>query len=376
MLTVHFVRLIELINGQTWIASLAGETVTERTLRNWRSGKTTPSEAQISRLQKASKNCLHSNQVRNGVPDENIRSHADEITGEPGLMSALVRNITVDADIYSRTLNLARKVDHLSNELLRMRQAEQLAELRHELLECSWLTTDHWHMPLSGAECPDKMRRLTEQARNWEELDIPLNVLMINVLLQFLATLDLEFCASYAPSFEATPLFTRLHPAFPINAVDEFGEYIARKRDPVRQPIRRLIDLMACMRQRKLEGRWPDKIPKVNEMADWMAVDESKLRKWRLGQRFTGSHFCQTWDAMFSRFDCDRRPSTPWPLLIAAYLLTILYMKGNRVRKETQTVIIAGPSNYLKWWNTQKHLLSNDEKGLRFGTAPWPDLLN
>jgi hypothetical protein len=378
MLTTHFVELIERLDGRKWVTQVASQkgAPTERTLRNWQSGATAPSDGQLSRLSTVGREAVRTKLIKEGVGVEKATAHADGLADEPGLMSAVVRDLSVDVNTYSRTLDLARQVDRLSNDLLVMRRSEKLADARQVILECQWFTSDHWHLNLPGAECPVDMRKLMEQAEDWPAMVLPFNVLTINVLLQFLATLDLEFRTSYAPSFEATPTFTYLHPTLPGDGLLKPDKVTGRHRNLVHRPIRRLIDLLACMRECKLKRRWPDRLPKVQDIANWMSVKESELTKWRLGRSITVVQFSGAWNAMFKRFEPDQRPSAPWPLLVAAHLLTILYVRGNREKQEEVTVLIPDGSDYLRWWERQKGALSIDEKGLCFGTAPWSMPLN
>lgn len=375
MLTVHFVELIERLGGQKWVTQIAAYegAPTERTLRNWQSRTTVPSDEQLAQLQTVCRNAARTKLMREGVGVEKATAHSDGLANEPGLMSAVVRGLSLDVDIYSRTLDLAHRVDRLSTDLVEMRQADKLADARQALLDCQWFATEHWHLNLRGVERADEVRRLMKQAENWSALDIPFNVLMINVLLQFLATLDLEFRSSYAPSFEATPTFAHLLPSLSDDKLLQFDHVKGKNRNLVHRPIRRLTDLLACMRQRKLLGHWPGQIPKVHDIASWMNIDESKLTKWRFGRRLTSSDFTRAWDEMFMSFEPDDRPPAPGPLLVAAHLLTILYVRGNREKREDVTVLIPVPddNDYLKWWKRQKSELTSDGKGLRFGTAPW-----
>jgi hypothetical protein len=147
-----------------------------------------------------------------------------------------------------------------------------------QLFHTAWLTDEHFKNPKLKLG-PATLRESANHAMQWVDLALPTTVLLINLQLQLLATLDHEFSARYLPKFKLVPVF---HGLFPTRTACKSDG--SRIRGKVRLPVRKLLDMMACLRYGRLHGKWPAKIPSVSDSAIWMDVLPTMLVKWRMGR--------------------------------------------------------------------------------------------
>ena len=155
---------------------------------------------------------------------------------------------------------------------------------------------------------------------------------------------------------------------------NENGKY-ENTRDLFHFPIRRLLELIACLRYFYINEKWPDKLPSVREMSAWMGSTPADLTKWRMGRNFTLRDYENVWQAMFRHMPEKCQPTLPIPLAFASTLLTCLYVKGSRERRNLE-MICPNSEIYLRWWRLEKERLLSQPDGLVFGTAPWTPLLS
>jgi hypothetical protein len=223
---------------------------------------------------------------------------------------------------------------------------------------------------------------MLREAKSWENLSLPLSVLVVNTQLQLLSTLDLEFCATYLNHWEATPIFASFLPRLGPRVVLSSESPIAPTRDLFHYPTRRMLDVIACMRSmREHPGRkWPRTIPAAGEMVrrlDLAGCEKlaSNLPKWRSGRTLTAARFEDLWNACFSFVPVADRPPPPLAMLYAVTVFTEMFVKGSREDCDL-TFITPDPMIYQHWWDIQHQELSAGSQPLRFGTEKWmPDLM-
>ena len=266
------------------------------------------------------------------------------------------------------TLSLARQIDTLSAAMAECRMGGDLPGFVQQF-NTNWLSDCHFHNPES-ALTPPLLRVEGMQASEWPALAMPTAVLLLNLQLQLLATLDHEFGAHYLPTFRPIPVFHGLIPT----KVASHGS-ASRRRGEIRLPVRRLLDMLACMRYYRIHNRWPAAIPSVNDCAAWMNVLPRDLAKWRLGRAFTMRDFDQAWHQMFKDIPEQRRPGTPTPLLFTTVMLTKMLVQGSR-EQHNLSVAWGGSAPYLAWWERQRDIVEASLDKPRAGTEAWmPGLL-
>lgn len=379
MFDALFLPVIEGLRGKklpSLIGDVSGSSVSERTIRNWLGGKSRPRPAQIERVKKAWLNHYGALLPQRGWPEAEAKIFLDGISGASGLLSSFVYSLSAHNDyLYPQTQALAVQIDELSLRLGTLREADQLQQFVTVLLNSPLLELDHFVEPEAGAPLPNELRQEVANTAEWKALERPLAVISINVVMQLLATLDIEFCSGYLGAFTATPIFKSLMPRLDPTAIPgENGEYTA-SRDLFHLPVRRLLELTACLRYFRRERRWPSDIPSVMEMAAWMNTEAVSITKWRMGRRFTLADYEGIWNAMYEYLPVKKRMAMPGPLAFATAVLTHLYVKGSR-ESQHLTLIIPDPEIYLRWWRIQRTQLERRKEGLAFGPALWMPALS
>jgi hypothetical protein len=355
-------------------ADTAGQ-VSERTVRNWLDKRTTPDPAVLEQLAVGSREKMLKTLAANAWPAEEREAIAEALHACSGFVSGFAISLQNGAGKYPAFIHLASQIDLLEQALDVQRARDNLHGWVQTFLEADWVQDEHLTHPDDGTDA-ETTRRLLREAKSWEDLILPMAVFVVNVQFQFLATLDLEFCAGYLSEWEATPVFAallpRLHPR-----VAPFVGTAKTTRDLFHYPTRRLLDATACLRTlRQSPGRnWPRSMPSAHEMAAWLDLaDRSKLAsnlpKWRSGRTITAARFEDLWDACFSFLPEADRPATPVPMLFAVTVFTEMFVKGSREDRDL-TFISPDPAFYQHWWELQHQKLSTGAQPLRFGTRKW-----
>lgn len=345
-------------------------TVSERTFRNWMDGTTKPDQRRLNDFNERTVEWLH-RQIngRTHWPEERRTSYFEEIASNVGGASSLVHLLHwLGGGACPATLDLARRIDSLSLALAKRREGQDIAAYI-SLFETDWLLDEHFHHPEQEL-APAAYRANSTRGSVWTDLTVPTAVLLVNLQLQLLATLDHEFSMRFLPTFAPVPVF---HGLFPDRVARQGGS--ARTRGAVRLPARRLLHMLACMRYYRKRGRWPTKAPSVDNTAKWMDVLPRDLAKWRMGRRFTLDDFDGVWDRMFKDYPESTRPGTPTPLMFATVLLTRMFVQGSREQKNL-SVAQGGGALYLDWWDRQRAAAEVHLDTTRDGTDVWmPGLL-
>jgi hypothetical protein len=376
------VNLLQRIHGRklaALIAQTSEDRITERTLRNWISARTSPESERIEDLRQGGRSWLSKDLARKGWSPAECDAFVSGMDACPGLLSGFLFAMHSPFNQYPASLELARKLDLLDQRLMAYRASDDLPGYVNALLSTGWLRDEHLNNPDDdgGAEIT---RRQVNTATSWEDLAVPVAVIFINTQFELLATLDLEFCSRYLTSFEAAPIFASLLPRFDPR-VDLAGKTtIPTTRDLYHYPVRRLLHVLGCMRSTRHDKTWPKSAPTVGEMVLWLELaGEGELAKnvvkWRTGRPFTIEQFLRYWGACFAFLDENERPAAPMPLMYAASVFTELFVKGSREGRDL-TFISPDPAFYLHWWNLQHASLMAEAEPLRFGTEKWmPNLL-
>lgn len=370
MFEQFFISVLERMYGQK-LASLQSVSgvLPERTIRSWMDGTSKPAPERLERIRLANKAWLRQRLSDLGWPDDLRDARLTALEDNTGLLSHLIHSLDERPDTpHPETLALARRIDTLSDDLAERRNANDIARYVR-LLNTEWLTDWHFYNP-EDELAPAAQRARTKGANLWDDLKMPTAVLLLNLSLQVLATLDHEFGAWYLPTMAPAPVF---HGLVAVRQVGMDGA--VPRRDALRLPTRRLLDMLACMRYYRKRGRWPSAPPTMNEVSAWTAIPAGTLAKWRLGRAFTLHQFYPLWNAMFDRIPVSKRPAEPVALLFAATLLTRLLVRGSREQKNLSVCLGAG-DYYLTWWERQRLAVEASLPGARSGKEVWmPNLL-
>lgn len=373
MFDVLFIPVLERLHGKklaTLISERCGSTVSERTVRNWINGITEPEPTHAQRIKDESRLFLHATLLKRGWPPVDAEKYLEEMMASKGFLSAFIYSISAEnGDRYDHSRSLAKQIDEISASLVELRRAERLAQLRTMLLMSDTLDLEHFVDP-DNPTTAGALREKIANAQVWDDFVRPLAVVALNLQMQLLATLDLEFCSKYLEEFAPTPIFNLLMPRLdPASAPGEDGCH-KMQRNLFHLPVRRLLDLSACLRYFRIHRKWPKDVPSVSEMAAWMKSDSLTVTKWRMGRRFTLRNYENLWSAMFE-YNCEAgSPPTPCPLAFAAATLTQLCIKGSRETKDL-VMHIPDPEIYLRWWRIQRVRIESKHGALAFGETAW-----
>jgi hypothetical protein len=371
MFETYFKSVIERLFGRkiSVILDEAG-VVSERTFRNWMDGTSKPDQHRLDAFSERTSTWLQRHiSGKTDWPEEQRASYLDEIAANVGGASGVVHVVHWQTGRgCPATLELARRIDTLSFALAKQRDDQDIAGYT-ALFGADWLLDEHFHHPEQEL-APAAYRASSARASAWTDLAVPTAVLLVNLQLQLLATLDHEFSMRYLPAFAPVPVF---HGLFPDRAARKGGR--ARSRGAVRLPARRLLHMLACMRYYRKQRRWPVKAPSVDDTAKWMDVLPRDLAKWRMGRRFTLDDFDRVWDRMFKDFPSDTRPGAPTPLMFASVVLTRMFVIGTR-EQNNLSVAQGGAALYLDWWERQRGAAEAHFGKPHNGTEAWmPGLL-
>jgi hypothetical protein len=371
MFEPYFISVIERLFGMKFPAIAAYEgAISERAFRSWMDGTSKPGKRHLDEFAKRSEVRLRSRLTKLDWTEEQLDDYVLACDANTGLCSALVHIVHWRIGLgCPATLELGRRIDELSASLAERRKADDLKGYVRLFVDTEWLTDGHFNYPEHTMN-PAALRASTAQAAVWSDITIPSAALLVHLQLQLLATLDHEFGARYLPAFAPTPVFLGL---FPDRIRRKDG--VPRSRGIVRLPARRLLQMLACMRYFRKYGRWPGKVPSVDDTAKWMDVLPSDLSKWRMGRRFTLSDFDGVWDPMFSDCPEGERPGVPVPLMLAMVLITRMCVQGSREGKNLALVSNVD-ALYVDWWGRQRAAADAQLDGPRMGLGVWmPGLL-
>jgi hypothetical protein len=370
-------RISERMNGRKLASIVAQRTarkLSEKTVRNWLGGHTTPNPAHLTLLERGGSEWLEKHLKSRDWTQEDRDAFARELATCPGFVSVQALSLHAPLWRYPAFLRLAQNLDLLEQQLAERRAASDIAGWVQDVLDTPWLEDEHLHDPDSDTNA-EAIRSRMRGATSWKELEFPLQLLIFNTQLELLATLDLEFCARYLTDFAPTPVFAslqpRLDPKLDLASFDRFP----LTRNTYHHPTRRLLDVVACMCIAKQERKWPAAVPPVEDMTRWLDMAgqdkmASNLSKWRMGRTFTAERFETFWEAGLHFLKEEERPPAPMAMLYAASVFTELFVQGSREQRNL-TFTVPDPGIYLTWWERQYRVLTSGPDALRFGSTPW-----
>jgi hypothetical protein len=379
MISTLSLKVLQRMHDRTitgMLAEVGAKCVSDRTVRNWISKRTTPDPALLEQIRLQGLEILRENLRSKEWPPAERDAFVDGLERTPGFVSGLAFSLQSDCGQYPAAVHLAGQIDLLERALAVHLEAGDVRGAVQTVLDNAWIGDEHLAVPQDGIGA-DETRRQLREAMSWEELDVPGRILVLNLQLQLLATLDLEFCAAHLPGLEATPVFASLLPRLNPQ-VDLAGRtVIPATRDLYHYPTRRLLDAIACLRVmcESPARKWPRTIPPAAAMARWLDLAgheklASNLPKWRSGRTITAARFQQLWDACFSFIEEPVRPPPPVPMLYATTVFTELFIKGSLAERD-MSFVAPDREIYLRWWETQRLALAAGLTTPSFGTMQW-----
>lgn len=290
-----------------------------------------------------------------------------------------------DGSSFAISRAVGNQLDELNARLLAARQADSIADARAAIdeagfAESAWFA-DYDQDPEGGEE--PKFWRPYCEADSWEALARPLGALATRTLFDWLAAWDVDFCLAYFPFMEPTSTFEWVGPTIADRAFEERQD-ARRCRKLYDPPSRRLLEACAILQHRLRFRRWPEGIPKLNDLAKWMDADPRYLAKVGTGERpMNFARFDALWATAAEGDPSLKAPaeavSTPFPLFVATKLFEMLMIQreveesGNR----STTIFTLGRETYGRFW--LRRLADAKARasalGRSLGDRPWPPLL-
>lgn len=291
-----------------------------------------------------------------------------------GLLSGLIYETQVTEELeYPETIAFARRIDALGGELIRAREADDVAQARSTLLETEWLDPRYFETCHDGSEPeePAPLMAPVQQATSWQDLSAPAAGIAANLLFSLLAQWDIELCARQFRPLQRRPVFDLLLPLADISRV----QANPRGRELIRLPVSRLIDLLYVMHCYRAHRTWPDRRPGLKELVPACKVaSEANLVNWRDGtKRFTLKNLEEIRKGMFAE-----RSGLAWQAIMPLYIATVIFQtllvkvdttkRGKEVRLHED--------DYAFWWNEHLKNAVRDHVDLPQGNVPWPAWLS
>lgn len=350
MLNIPALTFIETSAGQKMpviVANLSG--VSERTFR-----KTSLSDKTIKKVEEGAKSNIRNKLVESEWPEQEI----DEfIMNYPrSLYAGLIYGCQVPGKVnFAHTIEFASRFDDISSDLFEVREQNDLEEFKRILLTSEVLdrryyvfADDEW----SSSVDPEALSKI-KSAQDWTDIDKPFKVLTSNVLFSLMAHWDIEFCHQYFQALESKPLFSLVLPKLDPAAGDLNKSTISKRRGMFWFPVKRLIDLMACLGHYNHGKSWPDYVPKISDIVRMTSERERELVNWRDGtKRFMANDFYRTW----KKFCPDM--IAPEPLFIAATMWQIYLIEVSATKKSKAMFLF--DDRYQGWWEAHFTKLAND----------------
>jgi hypothetical protein len=360
MINTFAIPFIEKASGQKLAALLADKVdVSERTLRSESFSNKTVEKVRIG--------------LRDAYKADLKRSGYDEIgkrifNHPKSLYAGIIYDYQVNrlsAAEFKHAIGLAKKIDDVSAVLCDARQKGDIEEFKDALLSSEFGSEAYFRSMGNGSLKEIKLSSLQsfKAAKDWKDIDEPLNAIKYNCLLSLMALWDIELYSLYGSKYEPRSLFSLLLPK-----VDPLAKYISdqeieKKRGMFWLPTKRLIDLVSCFGWRSKYRDFPDEIPKVSDGAFWGDETEQNLVNWRDGtKRFLHRDFIHLWgingkDLLLLN-----------PLYVAAKMWEIAFVKING---QTKSILVV-EADYMFWWEKHYRDLTNDLNLSNDGKDHWP----
>lgn len=381
MLNESFLRFAAAANGKRVVAHLADVTgISQKTLTKPLAeirGRT------LDRGTEQSSKYVRGKLEEAGYSDEKAEAW---MAGHPGatMPGAVCSGVVYDAEVegiyaYPHTIEFARHIDSVSSRLLDAKVRDDLEGFKLALLDDPLIDARYYQQGSDGGDWVDMppLRQRLEAASKWSDITEIFPTIVVNVVFSVLARWDVEFCCQYFSKNEPRSVFRFVLPRVdPAIGPVEVGD-IPKRRGMLWFPVRRLIDVVACIGEFVRNGAWPDVVPKpmdTQRAAELRGLEWSNqtLTNWRDGTTtFNSDDFAGLWEALCTNREAAA-PYYPWPLFVATLMFQDLFAQVDTSSSKRSILLVE--DDYLPWWH--RHLEELKAKGCAFGASPWPECFN
>lgn len=268
-----------------------------------------------------------------------------------------------DAVDLEETTRLAVALEELVVQLSNAAAADAWHDARNVAL--AFLSTEVWQESGSALQLTG-----LETAEGWDELHFLLDRLLMDAFAGLFVTLDAEWGAQYFRSLQPQPVLLWLSPEVHL----DFEGKLAR-RNGVRRPIRKLLELTLAIAARFYSGRWPDGPPGRSAVGDILEQSDAHAGNYFDGTKKPSMQSFETWwrrliAEMQRKFGKAEQLAAPFMLARVALLWQGYWVKEAPGRP--RSFIVLDQDEYRRRWEAIRRRLC-----ARFpeGQGDWPDWL-
>ena len=270
---------------------------------------------------------------------------------------------------YPLTSLFAAQLDNLEDLLETALHTQNIDDYKAALRSVDWLWAPHWWtIDNVDAQCSQQSFEL---AQDWPALALAIKPFFANVILSYLAAIDLEFFSNYLPRFKLRPLFLDVLPVLgPKVSLDTITTL--PRWDRFRLPTRRLLELSHALHYWWHKNAWPLQAVGRSEFAQAVALPDTTIGNLFDGsKKLTLTQFKAFWEKLCNNVSKTEAFLTPTPLLMAAQFWQSSMVEFDDALKVRSMFLFDGAA-YLFWWN---HHRGNWASQLPNGTEDWPHWL-
>jgi hypothetical protein len=363
-LPVQWGALLQGVNPKTHLAEVTG--ISKSRIAEGALNELRPST--VARAAEYSKSIARERAIRLGWSE----SEFDEaLSSAPRLSDGLYSQLggmfhvgsKSDAVELEETTRLAVALEELVVQLSNAAAADAWHDARNVAL--AFLSTEVWQE--SGS-----VLQLTglETAEGWDELHFLLDRLLMDAFEGLFVTLDAEWGAQYFRSLQPQPVLLWLSPE-----VDLDSEGKLARRNGIRRPIRKLLELTLAITERAYSGRWPDGPPGRSAVGDILEQSDANAGNYFDGTRKLSMKSFETWWLMLTaemrrKFGKAEQLAAPFMLARVALLWQSYWVKA--AAGKARSIIVLDQDEYRRRWHAMRRRLAT-----RFpeGQGDWPDWL-
>lgn len=299
-----------------------------------------------------------------------IASTPSRQNGHPCVFGDLVHGLSQPGSIeYPLTGLFAKQLDDLENRLEAALHTRNAHEYKAALCSVDWVWEPRWWT--IDSHDAESSQQSFDLAQDWPALEIAIKPFIANILLSYLAAMDLEFFSNYFPWFRLRPLFLDLMPTLSpkisletINLASKWGRF--------RLPTRRLLELSHALHYKAHRKAWPLQPVGRSELAQ--AVDQPDTMIGNLfdgTKKLTFAQFDNFWGELCKNVSKTQVFLTPTPWLMAAQFWQSSMVEFDDALK-IRSLMLSDGAAYMVWWNYHRQ---NWASQLPDGTEDWPQWL-
>lgn len=296
--------------------------------------------------------------------DEALASAPRLSDGLPSQLGGMFHvGFTSDGCVLEQTTNLAIALEELVVQLSNAAKADAWQDAR--LAALVFLQTRAWQESHSALQLTG-----LEAAAGWQEVHFFLDRLLMDAFEGVFVTLDAEWSAQYFHSLQPQPVLLWLSPEVHLDSQGKLA-----RRNGIRRPIRKLLELTLAIAERAYSGRWPNRPPGRSAVGHILDQSDAHAGNYFDGTRKLSINAFETWWHRLT-VETQRKFGKAKPLTAPLMLARVaLLWQGFWVKEASgrpRSFIVLDEVEYRRRWQAIRRRLS-----ARFpeGQCSWPEWL-